>query len=84
MRSQGAQSVIKDYRHQAELTRDEVLAKALAQLNNGTPADEVLNRFAHTLTNKLIHTQSAQIREAGVNERQDLLAAAREIFKLSK
>lgn len=84
MRSQGAQSIIKDYRQQAELTRDEVLVKALAQLNNGIPADEVLNRFAHALTNKLIHTPSAQLRDAGVHERHDLLAAAREIFKLSK
>jgi len=82
MRSQGAQSVIKDYRQQAELTRDEVLAKALSQLNNGNSAEEVLNRLAHTLTNKLIHTPSSQLREAGANDRHDLVSAAREIFKL--
>jgi hypothetical protein len=34
------------------------------------------------LTNKLIHTPSAQLREAGANDRHDLVAAAREIFKL--
>ena len=82
MRSQGAQSVIKDYRLQAELTRDEILAKAMKQLNNGRSAEEVLNLLAHTLTNKLIHTPSAQLREAGANDRHDLVAAAREIFKL--
>ena len=82
MRSQGAQTVIKDYRQQAELTRDAVLAKALKQLNNGRSAEEVLNLMAHTLTNKLIHAPSAQLREAGANERHDLVAAAREIFKL--
>ena len=82
MRSQGAQTVIKDYRQQAELTRDDVLEKALTQLNNGRTAEEVLNLLAHTLTNKLIHTPSAQLREAGANERHDLVAAAREIFKL--
>ena len=82
MRSQGAQTVIKDYRQQAELTRDAVLEKALRQLNNGRPAEEVLNLLAHTLTNKLIHAPSAQLREAGANERHDLVAAAREIFKL--
>ncbi len=82
MRSQGAQTVIKDYRQQAELTRDAVLAKALKQLNNGRSAEEVLNLLAHTLTNKLIHAPSAQLREAGANERHDLVAAAREIFKL--
>ncbi len=82
MRSQGAQSVIKNYRHQAELTRDEVLAKALSQLNNGLDAEDVLNRLAYTLTNKLIHTPSAQIRDAGMNDRHDLVAAAKEIFNL--
>ncbi|MCF6202379.1 MAG: glutamyl-tRNA reductase [Methylococcaceae bacterium] len=82
MRSQGAQSVIKDYRLQAELTRNEVLAKAMTQLNNGRSAEDVLNQLAHTLTNKLIHTPSAQLREAGANDRHDIVAAAREIFKL--
>ncbi len=82
MRSQGAQSVIKDYRLQAELTRNEVLAKAMTQLKNGRSAEDVLNQLAHTLTNKLIHTPSAQLREAGANDRHDIVAAAREIFKL--
>jgi glutamyl-tRNA reductase len=83
MRSQGAQSVIKDYRLQAELTRNDVLTKAMAQLNNGRSAEDVLNQLAYTLTNKLIHTPSAQIRDAGENDRHDLVAAAREIFKLN-
>lgn len=82
MRSQGAQSTIRDYRRQAELLRDEVLQRAMAQLRNGAVPEEVLARLAHTLTNKLIHTPSAQLREAGANERPDLIAAAREIFKL--
>lgn len=82
LRSQGAQETIRDFRQQAEITRDEVLQKALAQLNSGAAADEVLQRLAHTLTNKLIHTPCAQLREAGANERHDLIAASREIFKL--
>jgi glutamyl-tRNA reductase len=82
MRSLGAQSVIKDYRQQAELTRDEMLAKALTSLKNGGTAEDTLQRLAHSLTNKLIHTPSSQIRDAGANDRHDLVAAAREIFKL--
>ena len=82
LRSQGAQETIRDYRHQAELTRDEVFHKALAQLKNGADSEEVLERLAHTLTNKLIHTPCAQLREAGANDRHDLIAASREIFKL--
>ncbi|MDP2904205.1 MAG: glutamyl-tRNA reductase, partial [Methylovulum sp.] len=83
LRAQGAQSTIKDYRGSAEQTRDEALHKALALLKNGLAPEEALNRLAHSLTNKLIHTPSAQIRAAAENERHDLIAAAREIFKLS-
>lgn len=82
LRSQGAQETIRDYRVQAELTRDEVLQKALSQLSSGASAEDVLQRLAHTLTNKLIHTPCAQLRDAGANERHDLIAASREIFKL--
>ncbi len=84
LRSQGAQSTIRDYRYQAEQMRDEALQKALALLKNGTSPEETLSRLAYSLTNKLIHTPSIQIREAGENERHDLVAAAREIFKLKQ
>ncbi len=82
LRSQGAQATIKDYRHQAEQTRNEIMQKALAQLKNGQAPEQTLQWLAHTLTNKLIHIPSTQIREAGINERHDLIAAARELFKL--
>lgn len=83
LRAQGAQSIIRDYRAQAEQARDEVLQKAIASIKNGVSAEEALNRLAHTLTNKLIHTPSTQIRVAAENERHDLIAAAQEIFKLN-
>jgi glutamyl-tRNA reductase len=83
LRAQSAQSTIRDYRAQAEQTRDDVLQKALASIKNGVSAEEALNRLAHGLTNKLIHTPSTQIRTAAENERHDLIIAAREIFKLN-
>ncbi|MFZ9609765.1 MAG: glutamyl-tRNA reductase [Methylococcales bacterium] len=83
LRAQGAQSTILDYRDQALETRNEVLQKALLQLKNGISPEEALNRLAYSLTNKLIHTPSTQIRAAAENERHDLIAAAREIFKLN-
>ena len=82
LRAQGAQTLIQDYRYQAEQSRDEALQKALVLLKNGVSAEEALNRLAHNLTNKLTHTPSTQIRAAAENERHDLLAAASEIFKL--
>ena len=82
LRSQGAQTTIKDYRLQADTIRAQMLEKYLAKLTKGDDPEAVLTHLAHSLTNKLIHTPSAQIREAGINERPDLVAAAREIFKL--
>ena len=84
LRAQGAQSTIQDYRQLAEQSRDEALQKALSLLKSGVAPEEALNRLAHTLTNKLIHTPSTQIRAAAENERHDLITAAREIFKLPK
>ena len=83
LRAQSAQSLIKDYRTQAEIWRDEALQKALISLNNGAPAHDVITRLAHTLTNKLLHTPSAQLRVAAETERHDVLAAALEIFQLN-
>ena len=83
LRAQGAQSTIQDYRKQAEQSRDAALQKALGLLKSGVPAEQALNRLAHSLTNKLIHTPSTQIRAAAENQRHDLIAAAREIFKLT-
>jgi glutamyl-tRNA reductase len=83
LRAQNAQKLIKNYRSQAEIVRDDTLQKALLSLNNGVPADIALQRLAHTLTNKLIHTPSTQIRVAAENERHDVLAAALEIFQLT-
>ncbi|MGR8979385.1 MAG: glutamyl-tRNA reductase [Gammaproteobacteria bacterium] len=84
LRAQGAQSTIRDYRQQAEQIRNDALKKSLALLKNGMPPEEAINRLAYTLTNKLIHTPSVRLREAAENERHDLIAAVREIFKLQQ
>jgi glutamyl-tRNA reductase len=84
LRTQSAHNTIRDYRLQAELIRDEALQKALAMVKNGNSPEEALTRLAHNLTNKLIHTPSAQIRDAAANERHELIAAAHELFKLTK
>ena len=82
MKAQTVQSTIVDYRQQASILQQESLKKALASLKNGGPPDEIMRQLAHTLTNKLTHTPCIQLRKASENERHDLIAAAREIFKL--
>lgn len=82
MRSQGAVSTICEYRQQAQQQRDEVLAKAQQMLANGKDPQQVLEFLANTLTNKLTHVPSVQIRKAAENEDTGLLMAAMALFKL--
>ncbi len=81
LRSLDAVSIIQHYRGQAESIRDEVLDRALRQLQNGKDPEEVLQYLAHTLTNKILHTPSAQIRQAGFQGQQSLLRAADTLLK---
>ena len=59
---------------------NEVLEKALKQLNNGQPPEKVLEFLSHTLTNKILHQPSTRIRQASEENRHDLIHAARQLF----
>jgi glutamyl-tRNA reductase len=76
--------LIQDYRCHAEQLRDEVLHKAMQQLNKGKSPEQTLQFLANTLTNKLLHTPSTQLRQAGFNGQFELLEAANTLFQLKK
>lgn len=82
LRSLDAVDLIMNYRNQAEQTRDEVLQRAQRMLENGKSADEALTFLARTLTNKLLHVPSSQLREASSNGDTRILEAANTLFKL--
>ncbi|MBL3588562.1 MAG: glutamyl-tRNA reductase [gamma proteobacterium endosymbiont of Lamellibrachia anaximandri] len=84
LRSLDAVELIQDYRNQGELLRDEVLKKALQQLNKGKSPEEALQFLARTLTNKLLHTPSSQLRQAGFDGQTELLEAANTLFQLKQ
>jgi glutamyl-tRNA reductase len=84
LRSLDAVSLIQSFRNQAEKERDEILQRALNQLDNGKSPDEVLQFLAHTLTNRLLHTPSTQLREACTSGQTELLEAANTLFQLRK
>jgi len=84
LRAQGATATIRDFRAHAEEIRAQALTRALLALKRGQPPEEALNLLAKALTNKLIHIPSTQIKQAGVSERHDLIAAARELFQLKE
>jgi len=83
LRSLDALSVIQDVRNRAEAIRDEVLDKALRQVSAGKAPEEALQFLANTLTNKLLHAPSAQLRAAGSSGQTQLLEAASTLFQLS-
>ncbi|MEA9488198.1 glutamyl-tRNA reductase [Xanthomonas campestris] len=74
------QAPLKRLRAFGDSTRDELLAKARQQLNNGKPADEVLEQLAHALTNRLLHPPTAALRDAALNNDLDLTSAADRLF----
>lgn len=82
LRAQGAQATILDLRRQAEVLREQALEKALRSLQRDGDAERALRLLAENLTNKFLHLPSTQLRQAGINERHDLIAAARELFEL--
>ncbi len=82
LRSRDAVDTIKDYRAKAERLRDAELERALRQLAKGEDASAVLEQLARGLTNKLIHSPTTQIKEAGAKGRSDLVGWARELLQL--
>ena len=69
-------------RRRAEAMRDAAVARAGRRLSQGEPAQEVMERLAHDLTNKLMHGPTAAIRAASAEARTDLLECARALYDL--
>ncbi|MDQ2077641.1 glutamyl-tRNA reductase [Marinimicrobium sp. ABcell2] len=83
LRARDAVATIKAFRHQAESYRDVELEKALRVLAAGGDPEQILTQMARNLTNKLLHTPSANLREASTQGRADVIQIARELFDLS-
>jgi glutamyl-tRNA reductase len=79
-RGQGGQGTVRSVRESAERERDLVLARARQLIASGKSADEALNFLANTLTNKLLHAPSANLRAAALRGDVELLRAAERLF----
>lgn len=76
LRAQSVSETIREYRGQAEQTRDELTAKALAALAQGGDPQVIMRDLARSLTNKLIHAPTKSLQQAarnGDDERLDIL-----------
>jgi len=70
-------------RRDAEAQRDQTLAKAQQMLANGRTPEQALEFLANTLTNKLLHAPSANLRVAAQRGDVELLRAAEQLFDAS-
>lgn len=84
VRTQDAVPVITAIRERAEYESEQLLTKAKKQLKQGQPAEQVVSELARTLTKKLLHEPSRQLRQSGIDTDNNLVEAARSLFSLDK
>jgi glutamyl-tRNA reductase len=73
---------IRAYRKQIEDLCHAEMTKAMRQLKRGDDPMEVMSSFAQALTNKLLHTPSVQLRQAGYEGRLEILQLAQQLFAI--
>lgn len=76
-------STICAFRDNAEAIRDDSVRWAQRRLAAGDPPEEILNRLANALTNKLIHSPTVKMRQAGSEGHPELADAIQILFGLS-
>lgn len=75
-------TTIRAYRKQIEDLCQGELAKSLRQLRRGDNPEQVLTLFARALTQKLLHTPTVQLRQAGFEGRIEILQLAQQLFAI--
>ena len=70
-------NTLRAFREKAESIRDIEVEKAVRSLEKGGDANLVLESLARTLTNKLIHSPSVQMKKASADGRDELLMLTR-------
>lgn len=84
LRSQSAVNIIQNYRGSVAQLKAEELEKAINALKNGKDPEDTLKRLANSLTNKISHTPTATIRQAGFDGNTELLEHAKELLGLKE
>ena len=75
---------IRSFRSKYEGVRDAEIANAMQLLQQGTSPQEVCCHLARNLTNKLLHSPTVQLRQAGYEQNLELLALAKQLFELER
>jgi glutamyl-tRNA reductase len=75
-------TTIRAYRKQIEDLCNSELSKSLRQIQKGDDPIQVLNKFAHALTQKLLHSPTVQLKQAGSEGRLEILQLAQQLFDI--
>jgi glutamyl-tRNA reductase len=83
LRSLNAVNTLRALRDKADAIREKELERALKMLEKGESAEAVLSSLARSLTQKLVHSPSVQMKKASAAGRDELLELTAELFELS-
>jgi glutamyl-tRNA reductase len=78
------QSPLTQIRRDAETQRDAVLTRARQLLANGRDPQQALDFLAHTLTNKLLHAPSTNLRDAALRGDSEFLRTAARLYEVKE
>lgn len=84
LRALDAVATIKAYRKKAQLVADEELQKAERALARGGDTQQVLQQLTRGLVNKLTHTPTSKLKEAGAAGRNEMITLTQELFDLNE
>ncbi len=84
IRSLDAVTLLRNYREQSEHLRNQEVERAMNALLQGTPPEQVITKLAHSLTNKLIHAPSIQLKNAAAAGQQERLEWAKQLLGLNE
>jgi glutamyl-tRNA reductase len=83
LRSLNVVSTLRAFRDKADAIREKELERALKALEKGESAEAVVSSLARSLTQKLVHSPSVQMKKASAAGRDELLELTAELFELS-
>ena len=83
-RSLHSVDVIRQYRQSAQEIKNELVEKALNQLQSGKDAEKVINELANKLSNRLTHAPTRAIQEAAKEGDVDKLAQLKQTLGIEQ
>ena len=84
IRSLYAVDTVRAFRDKANTIRESELDKAMKALDKGESADAVLENLARSLTNKLIHSPSVQMKQATAEGQHEVLELIQRLYEIKR